>query len=177
MSRRYLATVAVVLLLPLLVWAAVRDGDEDGPSSPAELRAERVARGEAVPEVFPASVPRPAADLLRQGRPWRAARVLRQSLGADAPPEAVIVHARAEAGAGQWERARRLLEGEAWLDTASGGAGWYWLARAREEAEEWGGAADAYARFLRAGGAAGDTLRPMAEVWRGLARAPSRTRD
>ncbi|HET6763187.1 MAG TPA: transglycosylase SLT domain-containing protein, partial [Longimicrobiaceae bacterium] len=70
-----------------------------------------------------------------------------------------------EAGWGGWSRERPLLEGKPWLDATGGGAGWYWLGRAREETGDDAGAADAYGRYLRASPASDpDGLRVTAEL-------------
>ncbi|CAA9333496.1 MAG: hypothetical protein AVDCRST_MAG89-2251, partial [uncultured Gemmatimonadetes bacterium] len=79
-----------------------------------------------------------------------AARRMRNYLRqrGDAPPEAVLLAARAEAGWGSWERVRTLLDGKPWLDRTRGGEGWFLLGRAREEGKQWRPAAEAYARYL-----------------------------
>lgn len=118
-----------------------------------------------------AGVPESVGAFLENGQAWRAARVMREYLGAtpDPAPEAVLLAARAEAGWGGWDRVRRYLQGSDWLDEVRAGEGWYWLGRALEHDEEWQAAWEAYERFLRAGeGAEGDGRRAAARLRQGL---------
>ncbi|MDB4948879.1 MAG: Soluble lytic murein transglycosylase, partial [Gemmatimonadetes bacterium] len=161
--RRTLAAVLVaVVLVPLLVWALARPGAH--PATRAEARTAPAAR-------LPDGVPPEVGTLLEQGRNWRAAQLLRPIVRANPDPDVALLAARAEAGWGGWKEVRALLEGRPWLDRAGSGIGWYWLARAREEAGDRAGAADAYGRYL--GATPHDTastgLRVVAELRQALA--------
>ncbi|HEU4452796.1 MAG TPA: hypothetical protein VFR81_07035, partial [Longimicrobium sp.] len=174
MDRRRLLMLAPLLLAPLLVWGALRLTSPGGtpvgeahelPRAPGPAI---VAPDQGLP--WPPEVPADVRELLRQGRNWRAARRLRELVRADSDPDLVLAAARAEAGWGGWGQARALLDGKPWLDTAGGGVGWYLLGRARGEAGEWQGAADAYARYLRASpSGSAEASRPVAELRHALA--------
>lgn len=88
---------------------------------------------------------------LAVGRPWHVSRMLgprASSLG----PEGRLLLARAEAGWGDWEAVRALLEGAGWLDAVDGAGGWRLLGRALEEEGSWSSAADAYGTWLAGSG-------------------------
>jgi soluble lytic murein transglycosylase len=159
MTRRRTLTLAVaaVVLVSLLAWALARTGS--APETRAEAHAAPRAR-------LPEGVPGEVGTLLQQGRSWRAAQVMRDVVARDSSPDVVLLAARAEAGWGGWRSVRRLLEGKPWLDRAGSGIGWFWLGRAREEAGDRTGAADAYARYLRATprDTAGAGVRAVAEL-------------
>jgi peptidoglycan lytic transglycosylase len=87
-----------------------------------------------------------ALDEFRAGRFWHAALLMREDGLADGEPRDVLLLARAEAGWENWPAVGPLLEGSDWLSTLDGGEGAYLLGRAREDAEAWAGAADAYGR-------------------------------
>jgi len=91
-----------------------------------------------------------ARDELRAGRFWHAARILRNAGVDRRDPDRTLLLARADAGWRNWAAVRALLEGASWLDHASHAEGWRLLGRAREEAGDWGGAAEAYRSFLAA---------------------------
>lgn len=146
MTRRHQIVAAVcIVLVPVLVWAAVRLGD--ARSAPPLPRAPAAA-AEAVQGVR-VDVPKDVAELLRDGRNWRAARRLRELTSPASDPELLLVAAKAEAGWGGWDNVRGLLEGKPWLERVGGGDGWYRLGRAREEQGRWNEAAEAYARYVR----------------------------
>ena len=146
MTRRHQIVAAVcILLVPVLVWAAVRLGDaRDAPERPrAPAAAAEAVQGLQV------DVPADVAELLRDGRNWRAARRLRELTSPGSDPELLLVAAKAEAGWGGWDNVRGLLEGKPWLERVGGGDGWYLLGRAHEEQGKWNEAAEAYARYVR----------------------------
>jgi soluble lytic murein transglycosylase len=145
MTRRHQIIAAIsVLLVPVLVWAAVRLGSaRDVPERPrAPASAAEAVQGVAV------DVPGDVAELLRDGRNWRAARRLRELTSPESDPELLLVAAKAEAGWGGWDNVRGLLEGKPWLERVGGGDGWYLLGRAREEQGRWMEAARAYERYI-----------------------------
>jgi soluble lytic murein transglycosylase len=119
------------------------------------------------------AVPGEIAVFLEEGRSWRAARALRTYLrsGSLAPPDAVLLAARAEAGWGGWESVVEYLEGREWLDEIRAGEGWFWLARGLDEVGRDREALSAYDRYLALTGGADDSTRPaVAELRRGLVR-------
>jgi len=139
----------LLLLAVVLTVVGVRSAQQSREPDP--VRTEQAAREEglealaAVAEFDPDIV-----ALLRDGRPWHAARRMRDYLRRhpDTPPEGVLLAARAEAGWGGWERVHTLLDGKPWLDRTGRGEGWFLLGRAREAEKQWAPAADAYARYL-----------------------------
>ncbi|HYH80853.1 MAG TPA: transglycosylase SLT domain-containing protein [Longimicrobium sp.] len=139
-----------VAAVPLLVWGAARLAAPEPPRP--DVLAPRPAAVPARVASYP--VPPDVAELLRQGRNWRAARLLRERLRPDSEPGLVLLAARTEAAWGGWSSVRTLLNGKPWLSTTEQGEGWYLLGRAREEANDWAGAADAYGRALAAAPAA-----------------------
>jgi soluble lytic murein transglycosylase len=160
MDRRKLLTMLPIATVPLLVWAAARLAAPEPPPR-ADPLAPRPAAVPARVATYP--VPPDVAELLRQGRNWRAARLLRERVKPDSDPGLVLLAARAEAGWGGWSNVRSLLDGKPWLGTTEQAEGWFLLGRAREEGGDWAGAADAYGRAL-----AGSNAAPVPE-WRGVA--------
>jgi len=118
------------------------------PESPAadlssEVAADTLPLDAVSPEV---------AELIGQGRFWRAATLLRAEMrraGSDPAPEMILVAARAEAGWGGWAAAASYLRGKTWLDSVQNGQGWYWLGRAEEEEGDDRAALAAYESFIR----------------------------
>jgi len=82
-----------------------------------------------------ADIPPEALAALREGRYMRASLILREYMATknDSTPSAVLLAARAEAGWGDWERVRQLLEGRSWLDVEGAGYGWSLLGRSQIE--------------------------------------------
>jgi soluble lytic murein transglycosylase len=140
----------MLVLAGVLLLVGVRSARQTREPEPARVeRAAPAARVEALAAAVAEFDPEIAA-LIRDGRPWYAALRMRTYLRRhpDAPPEALLLAARAEAEWGGWERVRTLLDGKPWLDRTGGGEGWFLLGRAREEERQWAPAADAYARYL-----------------------------
>lgn len=171
MSRRQILTAAGVVVV--LILASVWMGRVDRARSRvavAEARPVEVVElsGESV-RVGP--IPDEVATFLEEGRMWRAARALRSYIqGLDDPdPETILLAARAEAGWGGWKAARDYLEGQEWLDEVSGGDGWYWLGRARQETGDHAAAIAAYDRFLELRSAEDSPAVAVAQLRRGLA--------
>lgn len=166
MDRHKLLPLISVAAVPLLVWAAARLAAPEPPHS--DPLAPRAA---AVPvRVATYPVPPDVAELLRQGRNWRAARLLRERVTPTSDPGLVLLAARAEAGWGGWSSVRSLLTDKPWLSATERGEGWFLLGRAREEASDPAGAADAYGRALAAStGAPEPDWRAVAELRYGLA--------
>jgi soluble lytic murein transglycosylase len=162
MDQRRIILMLPALAAPLLVWGAVRlASPETPPPGPAPSLAPRPTRVPA--KVANVPVPPDVAELLRQGRNWAAARRLRELVNAGSEPGLVLLAARTEAAWGGWANVRSLLDGKPWLDSVEHGEGWFLLGRAREEARDLAGAADAYGLALRA--AAG----PEIPDWEGVA--------
>lgn len=168
MQRRQLYALLVVLVVMagLSLLLGPRGGEET-------LRAAEQASPSASPSEDPVTapgVPERVTEFLRNGQSWRAARAMRQHLAGKpgAPPEAILLAARAEAGWGGWPRVSDYLRGKPWLDVVAGGDGWFWLARALEEEDDEAGALAAYERYLKASrGQAGDR-QLVAEMRRAL---------
>ncbi|MBX6362518.1 MAG: transglycosylase SLT domain-containing protein [Gemmatimonadetes bacterium] len=120
---------------------------------------------------IPDDVPAEALSAFREGRYLRASRILRQYLARtpDPAPAVVLLAAQAEAGWGDWERVRELLEGRPWLDTLKGGLGRSLLARSRLALGEWDEGRQDLERYLAIAPEAGDRERGIAEVRRGRA--------
>ena len=124
------------LLCPLLFLLALAGCTPDGPAAgPIEDEVE-----------VDAETPARAAALLEADRPWRASRQMRAFAEANAELSAEnrLLAARAEAGWGEWDRVRDLLQGDA---AALDARGQYLLARALDETGD-AGAAPAYQAFL-----------------------------
>jgi soluble lytic murein transglycosylase len=178
MKPRDLGLAAAVLLIPLVIWAATRLGNGTAPGVAAEVpRIPAATAAEAalrVPEeavsTAGVAVPAEVERLLAERRNWRAARRLRGAVSPGDEPALVLLAARTEAGWGGWVRVRTLLEGRPWLDELEGGRGWGLLARAREDAGDWVGAAAAHARFLEVSAGAPDAAgdRAVAVLRRGV---------
>lgn len=116
-------------------------------------------------------VPPEALHALRQGRYWRASRILEDYLALvpDPEPTTVLLAAQAEAGWGDWAEVERLLAGRGWLDTVAGGYGWSLLGRSRYALERWAESGEALARYLQLSTGSGERERGLAEARRGLA--------
>lgn len=117
------------------------------------------------------SIPADALEALKQGRYWRASKILRSYLAVapDTSPESILLIARAEAGWGDWPAVERLLAGRSWLDTAEDGAGWGLLGRSRIALGRWSDGEYALARYLELAPGVGDRERGLAEARRGRA--------
>ena len=119
-------------------------------------------------------VPEAVREAARQGRYWRATRLLDEHLAVmpDTTPGTILLGARLEAGWGHWAGVRELLEGRPWLDDMEAGEGWELLGRARIATGDAGAGADALARYL-AHAEPADGVAGLAELRRGnaLARA------
>jgi soluble lytic murein transglycosylase len=76
-----------------------------------------------------------AERALERGRPWKASRLIAAVLADSArrTPDALMLAATAASQWGGWPQVTRLLDGQAWLDTAYGGRGGRLLARAALE--------------------------------------------
>src|SRR5690606_330424 len=141
-------------------------------------------------------VPPEALEALRQGRYWRASRILRGYLAStpNPRPETILLAAQAEAGWGAWARVDSLPSrpawphrgsvgcrryppraGRGWLDGVSGGYGWNLLGRSQLALERWMPGSAALARYLEVAQDAGERERGMAEARR--ARALQRAGD
>lgn len=159
MSRRILAVLALLILVLVATSLFIGSGAEPRTPSAAGPVIERVEV--AAPERATEWPESEVEALLRNGQNWRAARLMREYLDTNpaAPPGAVLVAARAEAGWGGWDRVRTLLEGREWLDREGGGEGWFWLARALEYDDQHETAARAYDRYLGTADADADPYR------------------
>jgi soluble lytic murein transglycosylase len=117
------------------------------------------------------TVPAEALRALKQGRYWRASKILRGYLAVapDSSPESILLAARADAGWGDWIGVERLLAGRGWLDTADRGAGWDLLGQSRLARGQWAGGEHALSRYLAVAGAGDDRERGLAEARRGQA--------
>ncbi|SOD01921.1 soluble lytic murein transglycosylase [bacterium JGI 053] len=165
MQRRRILPYLPIVAAPLLLWGLARMAEPETPKPPPVL----APRAAPVPaRVGNVRVPPDVAELLRQGRHWAAARLLRDRVNATSEPGLVLLAARAEAGWGGWSNVRGLLEAKPWLDRVEQGDGWFLLARAREEAGDGTGAADAYARYLATSRDTAGGQRAVAELRYGL---------
>ncbi len=117
------------------------------------------------------TVPAEALQALKQGRYWRASKILRGYLAVvpDTTPESILLVARADAGWGDWVGVERLLAGRSWLDTAGNGTGWDLLGRSRLALGRWSEGEDALSRYLQVAAVAGDRDRGLAEARRARA--------
>lgn len=117
------------------------------------------------------TIPAAAMEALKQGRYWRASKILRGYLvvAPDTSPESILLVARADAGWGDWLAVERLLAGRSWLDTAGDGAGWDLLGRSQLALGRWSDGEYALSRYLELSPDAGDRERGMAEARRGRA--------
>ncbi|HUG40244.1 MAG TPA: transglycosylase SLT domain-containing protein [Longimicrobiales bacterium] len=149
--------IRYVLMLVLLVTAVVvptRGAPYPGPDGAP-------ARDPEVPESV--------TDAARQGRFWRASRILGKHLAAlpDTAPETILLASRLSAGWGDWRGVSTLLEGRGWLDEVERGAGWALLGRSRSHLGRPDEASEALARYIRIA-EPGDADRGRAQVRRGL---------
>jgi soluble lytic murein transglycosylase len=176
MSNTLLAIVltagAVALGVPVIMLS--------DPAAPGDER--RVVEGdvaELIAEMDSEDIPARAQAFLATDRPWRAARVMRSYLAVHAtvPAEHRLLAARAEAGWGAWPEALALLEDVPALDTHAHGIGLYLLARARDEAGDAAGAAEAYRAFLALSAPAGELMAERAAARLRLGLALLRTGD
>lgn len=131
-SRRH--TVVYALFLTLAVALALGPGATHSAPSPVEAEA----------------IPQEALSALQEGRYLRASLVLREYLAGqvDTSAAAIMLAARAEAGWGDWQRVRELLEGRSWLDRVSSGYGWHLLGRSQLELGDWRQSSISLGRFL-----------------------------
>jgi soluble lytic murein transglycosylase len=131
--------------------------------------------GEGPPEILahstPDTVPAEAMRALKQGRYWRASKILRSYLAVvpDSTPESILLVARADAGWGDWAAVERLLDGRNWLNTAENGTGWDLLGRSRLALGRWSEGEHALSQYLKVAAEAGDRERGLAEARRGRA--------
>jgi soluble lytic murein transglycosylase len=123
----------------------------------------------------PDTVPAEAMRALRQGRYWRASKILRGYLAVapDTSPESILLVARADAGWGNWSAVERLLDGRSWLDTTGQGTGWDLLGRSRLAQGRWAAGEHALSRYLAVAAGAGDEERGLAEARRARALVQS----
>jgi soluble lytic murein transglycosylase len=168
MQRREIFVVASIVVA--MAGAAVLLGRGADDARP-QTGAMQAPAGVAADSLRVPGVPESVGVFLENEQPWRAARVMREYLRetANPSPEAFLLAARAEAEWGGWDRVRRYLAGERWLDDVRGGEGWYWLARALEQEEDWQDAWEAYESYLRASeNSDADDRRAMARLRQGL---------
>lgn len=154
MRSRYLVLAVLFLataLAPLVLRRSAQPNAADAPGAPG--------------------VPAEALEALKQGRYWRASRILRDYLAVapDTTPETRLLAAQAEAGWGGWPRVERLLADASWLDRVAGGSGWELLGRSRFELGDWAASEAAYRQYLRVAADSGDRDRGLAEARQGLA--------
>lgn len=137
----------------------------------AALFTLRPAAAPAAGGGVPDDVPPEALAAFREGRYLRASTILRRYLAAtpDPAPAAVLLAAQAEAGWGDWDRVRQLLENRPWLDTLRGGLGRSLLARSRLALGEWDQGRRDLERYLDIAHDPGDRERGIAQVRRGRA--------
>lgn len=123
----------------------------------------------------PDTVPAEALKALRQGRYWRASKILRGYLAVvpDTTPESILLVARADAGWGNWSAVERLLAGRSWLDDTADGSGWDLLGRSRLALGRWGAGEHALSRYLEVAAGAGDEERGLAAARRARALVQS----
>lgn len=95
-------------------------------------------------------IPQEALEAMREGRYLRASMILRDYLAAhpDTSAAALLLAAQAEAGLGDWERVRQLLEGRGWLDVVAAGQGWRLLGRSQIELGRFDDGVTSLARYL-----------------------------
>ncbi|CAN5889242.1 hypothetical protein BH23GEM9_BH23GEM9_01300 [soil metagenome] len=96
------------------------------------------------------AVPAEALKALRDGRYMRASMILRDYLATrtDTTESAIILAAQAEAGWGDWERVRQLLEGRSWLDRVAAGHGWHLLGLSQLQLGDWRQSSISLGRYL-----------------------------
>lgn len=95
-------------------------------------------------------IPEEALTAMREGRYLRASMILRDYLAGqpDSSASALLLAAQAEAGLGDWERVRQLLEGRGWLDVVAAGHGWRLLGRSQIELGRFDDGVTSLARYL-----------------------------
>jgi soluble lytic murein transglycosylase len=155
-------TGALLLLRPGSPAPAPSGGDASDAAREQGVGPAAVAR---------AAVLREAEELLKAGRPWRAALLMRdfRERHPELSPAGVLLAARAEAGWGGWDQVRALLEPQAWLVEEAGGEGLFLLARSLEEDSLYARAAATYRLFLQGNAPPADSLRTIAQLRAGLA--------
>src|SRR5690606_37193932 len=85
----------------------------------------------------------------------------------DSTPDALLLAARAEAGWGDWERVRQLLEGREWLDEEGAGYGWSLLGRSQLALGQYRQGSASLGRYLAAADTGGaEREQGIAEVRR-----------
>jgi soluble lytic murein transglycosylase len=115
-------------------------------------------------------VPPAVGEAARQGRFWRASRILGEYLATvpDTTPETILMASRLSAGWGDWENVGRLLEGRDWLDRLEHGAGWRLLGRSWIELGRLEEGSEALGHYLQLG-QGGDRDRGVAQLRRAIA--------
>jgi len=112
---------------------------------------------QSAPAVQEGPVPPEALQALREGRYLRASLILREYLAErrDSTPGTLLLAARAEAGWGDWERVRQLLEGRSWLDREAAGYGWNLLGQSQLQLGRYQQGSASLARYLSMADTAG----------------------
>ena len=106
------------------------------------------------------------------GRYWQGLRLLQEADQTGAAPESdLLLEAQGHLGWGDWEGALSFVEGVLEVRESLPSGLWYLLGRAREEMEDWGGAAEAYNETLTPVGASTLTQEAVLEVRLRMARA------
>lgn len=143
--------LSVAVLALLGVWD-IHPGDASAaaPGSAAATPLVSTSVG-AAPRSLPDSGLAEAVRDLETGRPWHAARRLREivSRRPDPDPFTVLLLARAEAGWENWSAVWDLLSDREWTVSAAPDALWL-RGRAGEEEGAWAEAAEAYRAYLEA---------------------------
>ena len=167
-------TAPMTILLFAALLLACRADDAEVPETVPGDAAEQVAA------IGTHDLPTHARALLDSDRPWRAAMVMRRYLREitdAAPPDHLVLAARAEAGWNAWPEARALLESVPELDTHENGLGVYLLARALDDTGDAAGAVEAYRAFLALSPPAGEMEDERGAARLRLALALMRTGD
>ncbi|HSH45120.1 MAG TPA: tetratricopeptide repeat protein, partial [Longimicrobiales bacterium] len=156
----------LVLLVTAMALAARAPGNEAAGSPDAGSLA---SRGSAIQDP---DIPEAVSEATRQGRYWRASRILGDHLAAvaDTAPETILLASRLSAGWGNWSGVIRLLDGRPWLDEVDGGTGWALLGRSRIELGEPRAGSEALSRYLSVA-ETGDRDSALARIRRALALA------
>ncbi len=160
-------------IVVLFVLAAAIPARLSRGASPHAIRPASTFAALAAPEdtgTMEPGIPQVVRDAAKQGRYWRASRLLAAHLhaAADTSPATLLVASELNAGWGDWPSVARLLEGRAWLDSVGGGRGWALLARAKLRDGRSAQAVDALTRYL-AVATPGDSALGVAELRRALA--------
>lgn len=147
-------------LILLLFFAAVL--------GPALLKTDR---SPASPRPELDDVPAEALEALRQGRYWRASRILQGHLDTipDPKPQTILLAAQAGAGWGDWATVERLLGGQIWLDSLGGGIGWNLLGQSQLALGQWDASDQSLKRYLALAPEDAAQERGLAEARRGFA--------